>query len=63
MNYTFVADSLWYIGHVLTGVAIVANHYYYHLGIICAFVGQLLTIISRPIGRIKIISQETSSIC
>jgi hypothetical protein len=53
MNYTILADCLWYFGHVLTGCAIVVNHYNYSMGILCVFIGQFTTIISRPIGRIN----------
>lgn len=53
MNYGLFADCLWYSGHVLTGIAIVVNHYHYFLGMTCVFVGQFITIVSRPIGRIK----------
>jgi hypothetical protein len=53
MNYQILADCLWYSGHILTGIAIVTNHYNYFTGIACVFVGQFITIISRPIGRIE----------
>jgi len=53
MNYFLFADILWYTGHVLTGIAIVVSHYSYETGVACVFVGQFITIISRPIGRIK----------
>lgn len=53
INYTILADCLWYFGHVLTGCAIVVNHYNYSMGILCVFIGQFTTIISRPIGRIN----------
>jgi len=53
MNYQLCADILWYVGHTLTGFAIVANHYNFYLGIIIVFIGQFITIISRPIGRMK----------
>lgn len=48
-----VSDTLWYCGHILTGVAIVANHYQFRYGVVCVFIGQFITMISRPIGRIK----------
>lgn len=54
MNYVLIADCLWYMGHVLTGIAIIANHYSYLVGIACVFVGQFATIVSRPIGRIQL---------
>ena len=53
MNYILFSDILWYVGHIITGFAIVANHYNFYLGITIVFIGQLMTIISRPIGRIK----------
>lgn len=53
MNYALFADYLWYTGHILTGLAIVVNHYHFYLGVSFAFIGQFITIISRPIGRIK----------
>jgi len=53
MNYILFADILWYTGHIITGFAIVANHYDFYFGIATVFIGQLMTIISRPIGRIK----------
>jgi len=54
MNYVLIADCLWYTGHILTGIAIIANHHNYYVGITCVFVGQFITIISRPIGRLKV---------
>lgn len=53
MNYGVLADCLWYAGHVLTGIAIVFNHYDFYVGMTFVLVGQFITIISRPIGRIK----------
>lgn len=53
INYVLIADILWYIGHIITGCAIIANHYDFYYGIITVFIGQFMTIISRPIGRIK----------
>lgn len=54
MSYALIADCLWYTGHILTGIAIIANHHNYYVGITCVFVGQFITIISRPIGRMKV---------
>ena len=51
MKYVLVADGLWYVGHVVTGFAIVVNQYHSYLGIVFVFTGQFMTIISRPIGR------------
>lgn len=53
MKYQFYADILWYIGHIITGFAIVVNHYDFKMGVVTVFIGQFITIISRPIGRIK----------
>lgn len=47
------ADCLWYAGHVLTGVAIVVNHYNFAAGVVVVFVGQSITMLSRPIGRYR----------
>ena len=47
------ADLLWYTGHVITGFAIVTNHYHFFLGVSFVVVGQALTMISRPIGRMR----------
>jgi hypothetical protein len=48
-----LSDCLWYLGHILTGVAIIVNHYSFSLGITTVAIGQFITIISRPIGRIN----------
>ena len=53
MRYQLYADILWYIGHIITGFAIVVNHYDFEMGVLTVFIGQFITIISRPIGRIK----------
>lgn len=53
-NYTLFADCLWYFGHILTGISIVINHYHFYTAIAIVFLGQFITIISRPIGRIKV---------
>ena len=54
MNYLKISDSLWYAGHILSGFAIIVNHYSYPYAVATIFIGQFITIISRPIGRIKI---------
>lgn len=53
--YETISDCLWYTGHILTGIAVVINHYEDNFWITILFVtiGQFLTMISRPIGRIK----------
>ena len=53
MNYLLFSDYLWYSGHILTGLAIVINRYNYNYAVIMVLFGQFITIISRPIGRIK----------
>jgi len=53
MNYLRLSDYLWYSGHILTGFAIIVNNYYYYYAVIMVLFGQFITIISRPIGRIK----------
>jgi hypothetical protein len=55
MNYSFslLADFLWYSGHVLTGSSIIFSETNRNVAICLVFVGQFITIISRPISRIK----------
>jgi hypothetical protein len=53
MEYPLIADILWYTGHILTGIAVFANHYHYPIAVSFVFTGQVMTIISRPIGRIQ----------
>jgi hypothetical protein len=51
MNYILLSDIMWYIGHIITGFAI----YFYKrhsIAVMCVIVGQSLTMLSRPIGRI-----------
>jgi hypothetical protein len=52
MNYVLIADALWYSGHVLTGSSILFSSNR-NLAISLVLVGQLITIVSRPIGRIQ----------
>jgi hypothetical protein len=52
MNYLLVSDGLWYLGHILTGTVIIFGRYNYTLNILLALFGQIIIIISRPIGRI-----------
>jgi hypothetical protein len=54
MNYVLIADVLWYVGHMLTGCAILITKDHYSLAVGCVWVGQGMTMISRPIGRIHI---------
>ena len=53
MNYVLIADILWYIGHMLTGTAILITENHYYVAVGCVWVGQAMTMISRPIGRIR----------
>ena len=53
MNYFLVADILWYLGHIMTGSSILFSRTNYYVAIYLVFIGQFITIISRPIGRIK----------
>ena len=53
MNYLKISDYLWYTGHVLTGFSIIFTHVNYNIAVSFVFIGQFITIISRPIGRIK----------
>ena len=57
MNYILLADFLWYSGHILTGISIIFSLTNRNLAISLVFVGQFITIISRPISRIKNISK------
>ena len=52
MNYILVADFLWYSGHILTGSSVLFSRTNYNLTISLVFIGQFITILSRPIGRI-----------
>lgn len=53
MNYVYVADMLWYVGHILTGSAIIFTKHHYPIAVGCVWIGQGMTMISRPIGRIE----------
>jgi hypothetical protein len=59
MNYLFISDCLWYSGHILSGIAAISSHYNFEISILLVFFGQFITIISRPIGRIKFIQNKT----
>jgi hypothetical protein len=54
MNITFISDGLWYSGHILTCISILFTHDQYYLAVSLTIVGQFITIISRPISRIKL---------
>ena len=52
MNYLLLSDYIWYIGHILTGLSIVFTHNNYFVAVSLVVIGQVITMISRPIGRI-----------
>lgn len=53
MNYLLLSDCLWYTGHILTGISIAFSQTQYFIAVSLVVIGQFITIISRPIGRIK----------
>lgn len=53
MNYPLLSDFLWYMGHVLCGCSVLFTHNNYYIAVSMVICGQFITIISRPIGRIK----------
>ena len=53
MNYQKLADALWYVGHVITAMSIVVNHYDFPAAVFVVCVGQAITMASRPIGRME----------
>lgn len=53
MNYILISDVLWYAGHILSGISIIFTHDEYYLAVPMVIFAQFVTIISRPIGRIK----------
>jgi hypothetical protein len=53
MNFLLVSDFLWYTGHILCGSSILFTHNNYFLAVTLVFFGQFITIISRPISRLK----------
>jgi len=52
MNYLLLSDYMWYIGHILTGLSIVFTHNNYFVAVSLVVAGQVITMVSRPIGRI-----------
>jgi uncharacterized membrane-anchored protein YitT (DUF2179 family) len=58
MNYLLLSDGLWYMGHILTGLSVVFSQNHFYTAISLVFVGQFITIISRPISRVKVSSKE-----
>ncbi len=53
MDYLKISDYLWYLGHVLSGISIIFTGINYNIAVFLVIFGQFITIISRPIGRIK----------
>jgi hypothetical protein len=41
------------MGHVLTGISIIFTQNHFYIAVSLVAIGQFITIISRPIGRIK----------
>ena len=58
MNYIFISDCLWYCGHILSGCSIIIENKNYYLALSFVIFGQFITIISRPISRIKNIEKD-----
>ena len=58
MNYIFISDCLWYSGHILSGIATILSHSNFEIAISLVIIGQFITIISRPISRIKPIENK-----
>lgn len=61
MNYLLLSDCLWYLGHIMTGSSILFTHDNYYLVIAFVSFGQFITIISRPIGRLKTENIQTTT--
>ena len=53
MEYETLADLMWYAGHVITAMSIVVNHFDFPCAVVTVFVGQAITMVSRPVGRLK----------
>ena len=53
MNYLLISDIMWYSGHILSGMSVIFTHNNHYLSASFVVVGQLITIVSRPIGRIQ----------
>jgi len=53
MDYLLISDYMWYFGHILTGCSVIFTHENYFLSVSLVAFGQCITMISRPIGRIK----------
>lgn len=53
MNYLLLSDIMWYGGHILTGISITFTQNNFYIAVLLVAVGQFITMISRPIGRIE----------
>ena len=53
MDYLLISDGLWYAGHILSGMSMLFAQTNNNLAIAMVTIGQFITIISRPIGRIN----------
>ena len=53
MDYLLISDYMWYFGHILTGCSVIFTRDNYFLSVSFVAFGQFITMISRPIGRIK----------
>ena len=53
MNYLLLSDYMWYFGHIFSGMSILFTHHNYYFAASLVIFGQFITIISRPIGRLK----------
>jgi len=53
INYLLLSDCLWYTGHILTGISIIFTQNNFYVAVSFVAIGQFITIISRPIGRIN----------
>jgi len=52
MNYLLISDIMWYGGHILTGISIIFTQNNFYVAVSLVAIGQFITMISRPIGRI-----------
>jgi hypothetical protein len=52
MNYLLISDIIWYGGHILTGISILFTQNNFYVAVSLVAIGQFITMISRPIGRI-----------
>jgi len=47
MNYSIIADYLWYTGNVLSGISIIFSPKNYYLSVSLVLFGQFITITSE----------------